>query len=176
MPAPSLAALTGFDQKLIVGVADMAVSNNPSVVLATYSLGSCLGITIYDPVTKVGGLLHAMLPDSSIDPAKAATQAAMFVDTGIPALFRAAYQLKADKHRVQICVLGGAQVMDASGFFSIGKRNLETLKRLLSQHGLSIRAEQTGGMVSRTVTLSVRTGEVKLKVSGVKEETIIWKG
>lgn len=176
MPAPSLAALTGFDQKLIVGVADLAVSNNPSVVLATYSLGSCLGITIYDPVAKVGGMLHAMLPDSSIDPAKAVSQAAMFIDTGIPALFRAAYQLKADKHRVQICVAGGAQVMDGSGFFSIGKRNYETMKRLLSQHGLVVRAEQTGGLVSRTIFLSVRTGEVKMKVSGANEETILWKG
>ena len=77
MPAPSLAAITGFDQKLIVGVADLAVSSNPAVLIVTYSLGSCLGVTIYDPVAKVGGLLHAMLPDSTIDPAKAASQAAI---------------------------------------------------------------------------------------------------
>lgn len=176
MPAPSLAAITGFDQKLVVGVADLAVSSNPSVVLTTYSLGSCLGITIFDPVTRVGGLLHAMLPDSTIDPVKAAAQPAMFIDTGIPALFRAAYQLKADKFRVQICVAGGAQVMDGSGFFSIGKRNYETLIKLLSQHGLVVRAEHVGGMVSRTVHLDLRTGEVKLKVSGQDTETILWKG
>ncbi len=176
MPAPSLAAITGFDQKLVVGVADFAVSSNPNVVLTTYSLGSCLGITIFDPVTRVGGLLHAMLPDSSIDQAKAAAQPAMFIDTGIPALFRAAYQLKADKYRVQICVAGGAQVMDGSGFFSIGKRNYETLLKLLSQHGLVVRAEQVGGMVSRTVHLNLRTGEVKLKVSGQNEEVVLWKG
>ncbi len=176
MPAPSLAAITGFEQKLVVGVADLAVSSNPNVILTTYSLGSCLGVTIFDPVTRVGGLLHAMLPDSTIDLTKAAAQPAMFIDTGIPALFRAAYQLKADKHRVQICVAGGAQVMDGSGFFSIGKRNYETLIKLLSQHGLVVRAEQIGGMVSRTVHMNLKTGEVRLKVSGQTEETVLWKG
>lgn len=176
MPAPSLDAITGFEQKLIVGVADLAVSSNPTVMITTYSLGSCLGITIYDPVAKVGGMLHAMLPDSTIDPAKGASQPAMFIDTGVPALFRAAYQLKADKHRVQICIAGGAQVMDVSGFFSIGKRNYETLMKLLGQHGLVVRAEQVGGLVSRTISLNVRTGEVRLKCSGQAQEGILWKG
>ena len=119
MASPSLAALAGFEQKVVVGVGDLAVSNNQAVVLATYSLGSCLGVTIYDPVMRVGGLLHFMLPDSSINPAKAAQQPAMFADTGIPALFRAAYQMKAGKHRVVLCVAGGAQVMDSGGFFNI---------------------------------------------------------
>ena len=56
---------------LVVGVADMVVSNDPSAELVTYSLGSCLGITVYDPVKKVGGLLHLMLPESRIDAIKA---------------------------------------------------------------------------------------------------------
>ena len=80
--------MTGFERKLVVGVGGLAVSNNQSMILTTYSLGSCLGITIYDPVTRAGGLLHAMLPDSTIDTAKAAGQPAMFVDTGVGALFR----------------------------------------------------------------------------------------
>ena len=91
MASPSLAGL--FEQKVVVGIADMAVSNNQSLTLATYSLGSCIGVTIYDPVAKVGGLLHVMLPESSIDMDKAQRQPAMFMDTGIPALFRAAYEL-----------------------------------------------------------------------------------
>jgi chemotaxis protein CheD len=90
MPSPSLAALGGFQQRIVVGVGDLAVSNSQAVALATYSLGSCLVVTIYDPVRRVGGLLHFMLPDSSINTAKAAQQPAMFADTGIPALFRAA--------------------------------------------------------------------------------------
>lgn len=171
MASPSLAGL--FEQKVVVGIADMAVSNNQSLTLATYSLGSCIGVTIYDPVTKVGGLLHVMLPESSIDMDKAQRQPAMFMDTGIPALFRAAYELKAEKYRVKICVVGGAQVMDSSGFFSIGKRNYQTLKTILEKHDLTVTAEQVGGMVSRSVYLNLATGEVRLKVSGQTEEVIL---
>jgi len=171
MASPSIAGL--FDQKVVVGIADLAVSNNPTLTLATYSLGSCLGISIFDPVAKVGGLLHVMLPESKIDPDKAQRQPAMFMDSGIPALFRAAYELKAEKHRVQICVAGGAQVMDSSGFFSIGKRNYEMLKSILNEHGLKIHAEQVGGMVSRSMYLNLATGEVRLKVSGQPEEVIL---
>jgi chemotaxis protein CheD len=114
----------GFERKFVVGVGGLAVSNNQSMILTTYSLGSCLGVTIYDPEIRAGGMLHAMLPDSSINAAKAAEQPAMFIDTGIGALFRAAYELKADKYRMQICVAGGAQFLDKTGFFNIGQRNI----------------------------------------------------
>lgn len=173
MATPTLAGL--FEQKVVVGIADLAVSNNQTLTLATYSLGSCLGVSIYDPVARVGGLLHVMLPESKIDPDKARRQPAMFMDTGIPALFRAAYELSAEKYRVQICVAGGAQVMDSSGFFSIGKRNYESLKGLLNEHSLQIRAEQVGGMVSRSMYLNLATGEVKLKISGQSEDLVLCK-
>ena len=172
MPAPSLIA---FEHKVVVGIAEMAVSNNQDVTLTTYSLGSCLGIALYDPVVKAGGLLHLMLPDSSIDPLKAAKQSAMFVDTGVPALFRATYQLRAEKHRMLIAVAGGAQIMDDSGFFNIGFRNYDALARLLDEHGLHIHAEHIGGLVNRTMYLNLATGEVRLKISGQTQETILCK-
>ncbi|HXG48927.1 MAG TPA: chemotaxis protein CheD [Methylomirabilota bacterium] len=172
MPSPTL---TGFQHKVVVGIAELAVSNNQNVTLTTYSLGSCLGISIYDPVIKAGGLLHIMLPDSSIDADKAAAHPAMFVDTGVPALFRNAYQLGADKYRMIICVAGGAQIMDNSGYFNIGARNYETLKKLFAEHGLRIHAEQVGGMVNRTMYLNLANGEVRLKVSGQPQETILCK-
>lgn len=172
MPSPSI---TGFQSKVVVGIADMAVSNNPNVILTTYALGSCIGVAIYDPVSKVGGLLHAMLPDSTIDPGKAGKLPAMFIDSGIPALFRAAYQLHAEKHRVLIYVVGGAQIMDSSGFFNIGRRNFEAATAIFGQHGLQIRCEQVGGMVNRTVFLDMATGNVSLKVSGKTEEIALCK-
>jgi chemotaxis protein CheD len=172
MASPSI---TGFEHKVVVGIADFAVSNNPNIILSTYSLGSCIGVAIYDPVVKVGGLLHAMLPDSTIDNVKAMTQPAMFIDTGIPALFRAAYDLKADKYRLQIYVAGGAQIMDNSGYFNIGKRNYEALTGLLGKHGLKIQSEQTGGMVNRTMYLNLGSGEVSLKTSGQTKEASLWK-
>ena len=171
MGAPQL---IGFEHKLVVGVGDMAVSNNPNLVLTTYSLGSCLGVTIYDPVVHVAGLLHLMLPDSTIDSAKAAARPCMFVDSGVPLLFRSAYDLGAVRQRVQITVAGGAQIMDGSGFFSIGKRNFEALSELLNRNSLRLSAVQVGGLVNRTMSLKIATGAVTLKVSGQPQEISLW--
>ncbi len=170
MPPPSL---MGFEHRVVVGIADLAVSNNPTVTLTTYSLGSCLAVAIYDPIVHAGGLVHIMLPDSSIDPVKAAAQPGMFVDTGVAALFRSAYQFGADKQRLRIAIAGGAQIMDSSGYFNIGKRNYDALSALLDKHGLRVAAEQVGGLVNRTVYLHLGSGEVRLKVSGRPEEQIL---
>ncbi len=167
MPSPSL---TGFEHKVVVGVGDMAISNNPDLTLVTYSLGSCLGIAIFDPVSRVGGLLHVMLPDSTIDPVKASARPGMFIDTGVPALFRAAYELRADKRRIQIYVVGGAQIMDNSGFFNIGKRNCEALESLFRQHQLPVVGQQVGGLHNRTMFLRLHSGQVTLKMSGQQTE------
>lgn len=163
MAAPTFIPL---EHKLIAGLAEMIVTNNPNATLATYSLGSCLGVAVYDPVAHVGGLLHLMLPDSSIDPIKAAKQPGMFVDSGVPALFRLAYQFHAEKHRMRIYVAGGAQIMDAAGHFNIGKRNCEAVAKLFAEHHLQVSAWEVGGLNNRSMYLNVKTGQVTLKVSG----------
>ena len=83
--------------ELIVGISDLKVSNNPGDVLVTYALGSCIGVAVYDPKARVGGLLHFMLPDSSLDANKAKATPAMFADTGIPLLFKSCYAIGAEK-------------------------------------------------------------------------------
>jgi chemotaxis protein CheD len=168
--------LAGFEHRVVVGIADLVVSNNPSVTLTTYSLGSCLGVAIYDPVLRVGGLLHVMLPDSSIDPQKAEAQPGMFVDTGVEALFRAAAQFGVEAERLRVAVAGGAQIMDTSGYFNIGKRNHESLTQCFQRQGLQISAEQVGGLVNRTMYLRLSTGEVRLKLSGQVAETLLLCG
>jgi chemotaxis protein CheD len=175
MASPCLAPPSLFDQKLVVGVGSLAVSSDPAVTLTTYSLGSCLGVTLYDPFLHVGGLLHAMLPDSSINTNKASQQPAMFVDTGIAALLEAVAELNVDKHRMQICVAGGAQFLDKSAYFNIGQRNYTRLLELFTARGLTIQAAAVGGLVSRTVYLKLGTGEVRLKTSGQTHETILFK-
>lgn len=172
MPSPSL---SGFQMRVVVGVADLAVSNNQGAVLTTYSLGSCLGITLYDPRLKAGGLLHIMLPDSTIDPVKAQARPWMFVDTGIAGLLRETAKLGVNKDRAIFCVAGGAQFLDSKGFFNIGQRNYESLKKVFQQSGLRLHAEAVGGLVSRSVFLHLETGEVRIKVSGQTAETILWK-
>jgi len=144
----------------------MAVSNDSSAEIVTYSLGSCLGITVYDPVKKIGGLLHIMLPDSKIDSVKAANTPAMFVDTGVPRLFHATYNLGADRSRLIVKVAGGAQLLDQQGIFNIGSRNFDALNKLLAQNGFKPHATDVGGLSSRTVRLDLTTGQVTIKTPG----------
>ena len=156
--------------KYVVGVADMAASPTQEDLIITHALGSCLGITIHDPVANVGGLLHVMLPDSSIDPIKARETPFMFVDTGVPKFFRECYALGAAKERLVVRVAGGAC---ASGeaendFFQIGKRNFLTLRKLLWKNGVLLKAYDVGGSGSRTMSLEIGTGAVVVK-SGGKE-------
>lgn len=152
---------------LVVGVADMAVSNDPGAELATYSLGSCLGIAVYDPAVKVGGLLHVMLPDSGIDGAKAMTAPFMFMDTGVPRLFHAVYSLGGDRNRVIVKAAGGAQFLDNNGVFNIGERNQRTLSELLRRNGYILHGADFGGRASRTVRLELTTGKFSVKSPGV---------
>ncbi len=154
----------------IVGMADMKVSASADDRLVTYALGSCLGIAVYDPVARVGGLLHVMLPLSSIDHAKGQENPAMFVDTGVPDLFRACYRLGAVKQRMIVSVAGGASA-GAPGDpdqFQIGKRNILTLRKLLWKNGLLIQAQDVGGyQLARNMILSMADGSITLKIAGV---------
>jgi len=156
----------------IIGVAELAVSNVPTEVLVTYSLGSCIGVVIYDPIAKVGGILHYMLPESNLDAEKARRIPAMFADTGIPALFKQSYQFGAKKAGLIVKVVGGAQILDENGVFNIGKRNYLALRKIFWKNNIMVAAEHIGGNVNRTVRLEMSTGRVLLKVSGAAESEL----
>lgn len=158
--------------KQIVGVADMKVSNNPEDDVVTYSLGSCIGLVIYDPVARVGGILHYMLPESSIDKEKAAQKPYMFADTGIPRLFKTAYTLGAQKARIKIFVAGGAEILDQNGFFNIGKRNYMALKKMFFRNKVMIDKQEVGGNINRTIRIEIASGNIFLKTSGSEEVKI----
>ena len=153
--------------KQIVGIADMKVSSAPGDVLITYALGSCLGITIYDPVAKVGGMLHVMLPLSSVNTAKAADNPMMFVDTGVPELFKACYKVGAKKERIVLKVAGGASLQhnEENDQFQIGKRDFMMLRKLLWKNNVLIEAWDVGENHSRTMSLDIASGEVVLKMN-----------
>lgn len=168
MPPPSSWVLPQPKKILVVGVADMVASNDASAEVVTYSLGSCLGIVIYEPVKKVGGLLHVMLPESKIDPAKASSAPYMFVDTGIPRLFHTIYNLGADRAKLVVKAAGGAQFLDPGGVFNIGERNRNALIQLLERNGFILQAHDLGGVSSRTVRLDMGTGKVTIQSPGVK--------
>ena len=157
---------------LIVGVSDMKVSNDPNSVLVTYSLGSCIGIAVFDPVVKAGGLLHYMLPESSLDGAKAASNPFMFADTGIPRLFKSVYELGGMKSRMRVVMVGGSQVLDQNGFFNIGKRNEMAARKLFHRNNVVIDFADIGGNGNRTIRLAIRNGKCWLKDSVEGERSI----
>jgi chemotaxis protein CheD len=156
---------------ITVGMADLRISAEPGAVLITHALGSCLGLTVYDPVTRVGGMLHAMLPDSTIDPAKATQNPAMFVDTGVPRLFRACYELGGQKTRLEVKVAGGSTIRTtrSEDYFRIGERNFVALRKLLWRNNVLLKGYDVGGTKSRTLTLDLGTGEVLVRSDGATE-------
>ncbi len=158
---------------LVVDIADMQVSNDGNTKsITTYALGSCIGVSIYDPVSKVGAMLHYMLPEAKINPEKARSNPYMFADTGIPLLFRTAYKAGALRNRIIIKIAGGANVMDKNGFFNIGKRNYLACRKLLYKNNLLISSELVGGVTGKTMCLQLQTGQVDIKMPGGEFRTL----
>lgn len=154
---------------LVVGVGDLVVSQAPGETIVTYGLGSCLGITIFDPVAGVGGMLHAMLPTARIDPEGGRGNPARYLDTGIPLLFRQAYALGAAKERIILKMAGAGRPLggdEARDSFQIGKRNVLMARQLLWKNGVLIRKEDVGGTHSRTLTLRLEDGSVSIRSGG----------
>lgn len=174
MSAVAQVRIADADQKglITIGIADMAVSQDPSARLITYALGSCIGVTLYDPVARVGGMLHFMLPNASTNEAKAAEKPGMFGDVGIPLLFKAAYDLGARKERLVVCAAGGAEVIDDDGQFRVGSRNRTILRKLFWKNNILLAADDTGGNISRTMSMSLADGAVTIRTKGT--ERVLW--
>lgn len=159
--------------KTVVGVSELRVSNDISESIITYALGSCLGIAVYDPVEKVGGLLHVMLPLSKSDPEKAEKKPAMYVDTGVSLLLDRLYALGAEKKNLVISVAGGASMKQSEqeDYFKIGKRNFVTLRKLLWKNGYMISSQDVGGSISRTMALRMEDGLVTINKKPMKQSS-----
>jgi chemotaxis protein CheD len=151
---------------IVVHVSDARVSARPEDVLVTYALGSCIGVTVYDPVARCGGMLHYQLPTSTMDAQRAAERPCMFADTGLQHLLAELAAAGAQKRRLEVKLAGGAEILDSQGVFSIGKRNHTAIRKLLWQHGLLLKAEQVGGTEPRTLYLHLANGATVVKTSG----------
>ena len=160
-PAPGATAAPSPGGRIVVGIGEFAVSCAAGGVIVTHALGSCIAVCVRDPVTRVTGLLHFLLPDSRVNPVRALEQPASFADTGIPLLFQTAYRLGLDKRRCRVQLVGGAETNGGGrDSFNVGKRNVLAARNLLWRSGLMIQAEATGGTVPRTVSIAIDTGRV----------------
>jgi chemotaxis protein CheD len=153
-------------------MADYKVGSAPSTIIS-YGLGSCIGIALYDPQTKVGGLLHIMLPDSTQP--RPTDNPAKFADTGLPLMLKDVLALGAVKTRLVAKIAGGAQMFafqNATDIMRVGSRNAEAAKKILKDQGIKIIAEDTGGTYGRTVSIDLNTGVYKVKTIDKGEKEI----
>jgi len=163
------------DGRIIVGVGDCRIARLPTPTIATYALGSCIAVIAYDWRRKTGGLLHVMLPDSSLDPKKAAINPYVYADTGVPALLREMDSMGSPKTQLRWSLAGGARMMADSSHFAIGKRNHMALKKIFWQLGMFVEHEDIGGEESRSVWLDLRTGRIDLR-KGTSVEQVLARG
>ena len=156
-----------------VGMADLKTCNSPDGLI-TLGLGSCVGVALRDPVTKIGGLAHVMLPDSTVI-RNSHQNIAKFADTGIDELIRQMEKLGAKKVRLTAKLAGGAtmfQFTSKSDMMQMGDRNVEVAKKKLKEHNIPILDQDTGANYGRTVTFYPETGEFHIRSVG-KDESII---
>lgn len=149
-----------------VGMADMNCTRTPGV-LTTLGLGSCVGICLYDTLTKISGMVHIMLPSSL--QIKNNSNPAKFADTGVVKLLEEMQKLGANRSRIVSKIAGGAQMFnfnDSSDIMRIGSRNVTATKEILNSLNIPILAEDTGGSYGRTIELYSETGILLIKTIG----------
>lgn len=155
-----------------VGMADLKVCKCPDS-LTTLGLGSCIGVALYDPVTKISGLLHCMLPDST--QIRNNSNVAKFADTGIDELVRQMTELGANRSRLVAKIAGGAQMFalsSANDTLRVGERNAQATRDKLKQLNIRLLAEDCGLNYGRTVEFYSETGEYVIKAVGKPPKTI----
>ncbi|MCI8635685.1 MAG: chemotaxis protein CheD [Eubacterium sp.] len=149
-----------------VGMADLNICKSPDII-TTLGLGSCIGLTLYDPVTKIGGMVHYMLPDST--QMRNNSNIAKFADTGIDELLKQVLRAGANRTRLVAKIAGGAKMFSVSGssnVSNIGERNALAAKAKLRQLRIRLIAEDTGLNYGRTVELHCETGDFYIKAIG----------
>jgi chemotaxis protein CheD len=153
-------------RQVTVEISDMKVSENPGDILVTYSLGSCVGLALFDRVAGVGGMIHCMLPLSKIDADKARVRPFMFVDSGVTQLLTTLFEMGAQRKNLVAKVAGAGSPLGKEETFRIGQRNYTILRKLLWKNSILIDAEDIGGSKARTMYLYMADGLVTVKSEG----------
>ena len=156
-----------LNKTITVEIADAKVSSDPDRVLATYSLGSCIGVCLYCDSEKTGGMLHFLLPDSSVNPQRARENPFLYADTGMKALLEELAARGISKNEIKVKVAGGAKIIErVSDGFEIGKRNYLALRKFLWKNGMFIDSEDVGGSLPRSLFMIIDNGKVIVRSAG----------
>ncbi len=155
------------DRVSVIGLGEWKASKDDDAELVCLGLGSCVALCAYDPVARVGGMAHMVLPSSR--EGRVVGPGAKFVDLGVPLLLQDMEKIGASRSRLVLKIAGGAHMISAAGFnghLNIGERNAASARDVISQLGLRLRAEDVGGARGRTVRLRVGTGQVVVSTAG----------
>lgn len=155
--------------RIVVDISDAKVSSNPADVLVTYSLGSCIGVCLYDAAACVGGMLHYQLPSSKMDQERARRKPLMFADTGMTRLLEKLVSMGANKKGMHVRLAGGAAMATGPQGFDIGKRNYLAIRKILWSNGMFINAEDVGGNAARNLYMDMADGTVTVRSSGLEK-------
>ncbi len=158
--------VTSQETSIIVGLGEVRVTKDPAAVLTCLGLGSCIGVSAYDPVAKVGGMAHIVLPSSSGNGRNASPK---YADVGVPLLLREMQAQGALRSRLIVKIAGGAQMSLAAGFakaFKIGDNNVAAVDAALASERIAVRAAETGGNTGRTVRLYLESGRTIVSKAG----------
>jgi chemotaxis protein CheD len=152
----------------MVRMGELSVSRTPGHVLASIGLGSCIGLVLIEPSRSLVGLAHIVLPSSEGDPNALVGK---FADRAIPALIEQMTSLGAQRPRLRVVLVGGAQMfaLKSASTLDVGRRNEEAAREALMSAGLTVCAAATGGNKGRTVRAYVDTGVVTVKEPGTPE-------
>ena len=156
-------------RRIIVTVSDAKVSDNISDVIVTYSLGSCIGVCLYDNEKKIGGMLHYQLPDSKMNPERAMQNPFMYADTGMKKLVDKLISMGASKKRMQVKIAGGAAMDTGPKGFDIGKRNHLAIRKMLWKNGMLISSEDVGGSSPRNLYINIENGIVTVRSNNLEK-------
>lgn len=161
-----------MDNSHAVGLGEIKISSDPNDVLVAYGLGSCVGISMYDPLTRIGALLHAVLPQKLND---TDARNPKFVDGGVASMLEKLDNLGVARNRLVVRMAGGATMLNVPGMkqtLNIGERNVAAARQVLATHNLKLLAEDVGGNTGRTVRLHVGDGRTTVRAIGNPEREL----
>ena len=159
--------------RIVVNVADAKISRDSRDVLVTYGLGSCIGVCMYDPVACLGAMVHSQLPDSRINEAKARGNPLMFVDTGLKIVIDKMLSMGANKRLIRTVIAGGASMKMMPENSDIGRKNYQSVRKMLWKANMFVDADDVGGTSARTMYLSIVDGVVTIRCIGAEKK--LWQ-
>jgi len=156
--------------QIVVSVSNFLVSDSPAVSLVTFSLGSCLGLTAFDPQARIGGLIHCLLPKGNPGSQKFQANPAMYVNIGVATMLRQLMKMGADKDRLVLKAAGCARLLNVTDNLDMGAKNYQALLEILKILGLSLAGQHLGGSIPRAMCLRMDSGKVSVTSSGNRWE------